>query len=145
MKRRMGELMAEEGLEYGDRTHTYNSRLAQELAVWGDEAGVTDALHDALYRAYFVDARNLALTDVLVDVAVTVGLDPDEARQVIEHRRYRSVIDTHWDRARNMGVTGVPTFVADGSAVVGAQPYEALEALMSRIGVDKLSVTGEAS
>lgn len=137
--------MAEEGLEYGDRTHTYNSRLAQELAVWGDEAGVTDALHDALYRAYFVDARNLALTDVLVDVAVTVGLDPDEARQVIEHRRYRSVIDTHWDRARNMGVTGVPTFVADGSAVVGAQPYEALEALMSRIGVDKLSVTGEAS
>ena len=137
--------MAEEGLEYGDRTHTYNSRLAQELAVWGDEAGVTDALHDALYRAYFVDARNLALTDVLVDAAVTVGLDPDEARQVIEHRRYRSVIDTHWDRARNMGVTGVPTFVADGSAVVGAQPYEALEALMSRIGVDKLSVTGEAS
>ncbi len=137
--------MAEEGLEYGDRTHTYNSRLAQELAVWGDEAGVTDALHDALYRAYFVDARNLALTDVLVDVAVTVGLDPGAARQVIEHRRYRSVIETHWDRARNMGVTGVPTFVADGSAVVGAQPYEALEALMSRIGVDKLSVTGEAS
>ena len=48
MKRRFGALMAEEGLEYGERTHTYNSRLAQELAVWGDEAGVTDALHDAL-------------------------------------------------------------------------------------------------
>ena len=38
-----------------------------------------------------------------------------------------------------VGVTGVPTFVADGFGVVGAQPYEALEALMARVGVAKLS------
>jgi predicted DsbA family dithiol-disulfide isomerase len=139
MKRRFGALMAEEGLEYGERTHTYNSRLAQELAVWGDEAGVTDALHDALFRAYFVEARNLALTDVLVDVAATVGLDAAEACQAMEERRYRSIVDAHWERARNMGVTGVPTFVADGYAVVGAQPYEAMEGLMSQVGVHKLS------
>ena len=130
--------MAAEGLQYGERTHTYNSRLAQELAVLGDEAGVTDALHDALFRAYFVDARNLALTDVLVDVAGTVGLDPTEARTAMEDRRYRSTVDAHWNRAKSMGVTGVPTFVADGFGVVGAQPYEALEALMSRVGVAKL-------
>jgi len=36
MKRQMRELMAEAGLEYGERTHTYNSRLAQELAKWAD-------------------------------------------------------------------------------------------------------------
>ncbi len=144
MKSRLGALMAAEGLPYGDRTHTYNSRLAQELAVWGDEVGVTDALHDALFRAYFVDARNLASTDVLVDVAGTVGLDPTEAHQAMDDRRYRSTVDAHWDRAKSAGVTGVPTFVADGFGVVGAQPYEALEALMSRVGVAKLSVTDEA-
>ena len=36
MRKRMKELMAEAGLEYGDRTHTYNSRLAQELGKWAD-------------------------------------------------------------------------------------------------------------
>ena len=29
------ELMRLEGLPYGNRTHTYNSRLAQELSKWG--------------------------------------------------------------------------------------------------------------
>ena len=127
MKRRFGALMAEEGLEYGERTHTYNSRLAQELAVWGDEAGVTDALHDALFRAYFVEARNLALTDVVVDVAATVGLDAAEACQAMEERRYRSIVDAHWERARNMGVTGVPTYIANRQfAAQGAETSEKL-------------------
>jgi len=138
MRRRLVTLMAEEGLEYGDRTHTYNSRLAQELAVWGDESGVTDALHDALFRAYFVQARNVGSIDVLVDIADSVGLDASEARSVLEDRRYESMIDAHWDSARSAGVTGVPTFVADGFGVVGAQPYEALQGLMSRAGVAKL-------
>ena len=137
MRRRLATLIADEGLEYGDRSHTYNSRLAQELAVWGDEVGVTDALHDGLFRAYFVDALNLAETDVLVDVARTVDLDAREARAVIEDRRYRSAVDAHWDRARRAGVTGVPSFVADGLGLVGAQPYETLEELMSRVGVGR--------
>ena len=139
MKSRLGALMAEEGLPYGVRTPTYNSRLAQELAALGDEAGVTDALHDALFRAYFVDARNIAATDVLLDIANAVDLDATEARATIEDRRYETTVDAHWDRARSVGVTGVPTFVAHGFGVVGAQPYESLEALMDRTGVGKRS------
>ena len=134
MRSRLVALMDEEGLEYGDRTHTYNSRLAQELAMWGDEEGVTDALHDALYRAYFVDVRNLAETDVLVDVAESVGLDGTRARAVVEERTHRETIDDHWRRATDMGASGVPTFVSEGFGVVGAQSYEALEDLVSRAG-----------
>jgi predicted DsbA family dithiol-disulfide isomerase len=134
MTRRLRVLMAKEGLEYGDRTHTYNSRLAQELAVAGDAAGVTDALHDALFAAYFVDARNLASPEVLMEIARKVGLDEAEARRAIEERAYRSEVDEHWRRARMLGVTGVPTFVVGGFGVVGAQPYEALEGLLLRAG-----------
>jgi predicted DsbA family dithiol-disulfide isomerase len=135
MRQRLLERMAAEGLEYGDRTHSYNSRLAQELAVWGDGLGATDALHDALFRAYFVDGANLADPEVLAGAAESAGLDPDEARHVVLERPFRDVIDAHWERARRMGVTGVPTFVANGFAVVGAQPYEALRSLMERAGV----------
>jgi predicted DsbA family dithiol-disulfide isomerase len=135
MSQRLRVLMTQEGLEYGERTHTYNSRLAQELAVSGDEHGVTDALHDALFRAYFVEGRNLASTDVLLEIAHSAGLQRSVARAAIEDRVNRSVIDAHWSRARAIGVTGVPTFVANGMGVVGAQPYETLERLMSQAGI----------
>ena len=40
-----------------------------------------------------------------------------------------NAVDADWAKSRQYGVTGVPTFVAGGYGVVGAQPYEALEQL----------------
>ena len=74
MYARMKGLMDAEGLPYGRRTHTYNSRLAQELGKWADTQPGGEAIHDALYKAYFVDARNIGDPDVLVDIAQSVGL-----------------------------------------------------------------------
>ena len=136
-QRRLVELMRAEGLPYGDRSHTYNSRLAQELAVWADGLGATDAFHDALFHAYFVDGRNLWDTEVLLVAAGAAGLDADEARAVIEERSCSDAVDAHWQTAMRMGVTGVPTFVASGYGVVGAQPYEVLESLMEKVGVPR--------
>ena len=134
MSAKLVPLMEAEGLEYGVRTHTYNSRLAQELAVWGDEKGVTDELHDALFKAYFVHNRNVAHTEVLVDAAASVGLDAAEAQMVLEERTYRDTIDDHWKRTTDLSVTGVPACVSEGFGVVGAQPYEVLEDLAGRAG-----------
>ncbi len=90
---RMKGLMDAEGLPYSRRTHSYNSRLAQELGKWADTQPGGAALHDALYKAYFVEARNIG------DL--------------------------------------VPTFVAGGYGVVGAQPYEVLEQLAERAGAPR--------
>lgn len=135
MSRRLQGLMAGEGLEYGHRTHTYNSRVAQELAVAGDAAGVTDALHDALFRAYFVEGLNLAAPEVLYRVAQAAGLGEASAKAVIDHRQNREIVDGHWRRARGLGVTGVPTFVVDRQGLVGAQPYETLQEFMAQVGI----------
>ncbi len=135
--------MAQGGLEYRRRTHTYNSRLAQELAIAGDAAGVTDALHDVLFRAYFVDGRNLASKEVLLHAGHTAGLPEESIRAVLDDRVHRSTLDGHWSRARRLGVTGVPTFVLNGFAVVGAQPYETLETLVARAGVGRRAPPSE--
>lgn len=133
MRERMKALMAEAGLDYGDRSHTYNSRLAQELAKWAERQPGGEAIHDALYRAYFVDAMNIAEIDVLVTIAESIGLDGEQARAAIENREYRDEVDRDWQRSHETGVTGVPTFYANDLVVVGCQPYETLEKFVLHI------------
>ncbi len=122
--------MDAEGLPYGERTHTYNSRLAQELGKWADTQPGGEALHDALFRAYFVEARDISQPSVLLEIAERVGLPVDEARRVLQDRTFKAAVDADWALSRRYGVTGVPTFVAGRRGVVGAQPYEVLEQLV---------------
>lgn len=136
MYRRMKLLMDAEGLPYARRERTYNSRLAQELGKWGEFAD-RPAIHDALYRAYFVDGTDIGDVGALVGIAERVGLPADEARRVLNERSFRAAVDRDWAQARAQGVTGVPTFVAGGRAVVGAQPYETLENLVQVAGAKR--------
>jgi len=132
MQAQMKARMDAEGLPYGERTMTYNSRLAQELGKWADTQPGGEALHDALFRAYFVDARDISQPAVLLDIVQRAGLPVDGARAVLELRTFAAAVDADWELSRRIGVTGVPTFVAGRHGVVGAQPYEALEQLVKR-------------
>ena len=132
MQAQMRARMAAEGLPYGSRSMTYNSRLAQELGAWADSQPGGETIHDALFGAYFVDARNIGDPEVLVEIAKSVGLSAEAAREVIEKRTHKAAIDADWEKSHEYGVTGVPTFVIGRNGVVGAQPYEALEQLVAQ-------------
>jgi predicted DsbA family dithiol-disulfide isomerase len=132
MYAQMKARMTAEGLPYGERTMTYNSRLAQELGKWADTQAGGEAIHDALFRAYFVEARDISRPEVLLEIAAGVGLSVAGAREVLERRTFKEAVDADWALSREYGITGVPTFVAGRYGVVGAQPYEALEALVRK-------------
>ena len=132
MQAQMRARMQAEGLPYGNRSMTYNSRLAQELGVWADSQPGGEAIHDAIFRAYFVDGRNIGDPEVLVAIAKSAGLSPEGAREVLEKRSHRAAVDADWERSRRYGITGVPTFVIGENGIVGAQPYEALEQLVAQ-------------
>ena len=80
------ELMRLEGLPYGNRTHTYNSRLAQELSKWGERFPESSLLNQKIFEAYFVDGQNLANQNLLVKLAGEAGLSTQEASEVLENR-----------------------------------------------------------
>ena len=130
MHARMKGLMDMEGLSYNRRTHTYNSRLAQEIAKWADSQPGLERIHDALYRAYFVDGRNIGDPGVLIAIAQAAGLPSDGAHEVLTKRTFKPAVDADWAKARQAGITGVPSFMAGNHKVAGAQPYDVLAELV---------------
>lgn len=131
---RMKRLMHDEGLPFGDRTMTYNSRLAQELASYAVTQPRGEQIHDRLFQAYFVDGLNIASVDNLIGIATSIGLCEEDCREILTSRRYRKAVDTDWNRSRALGLTGVPAFVVGQHGVTGAQPYEVIEQLLEQSG-----------
>ena len=126
---RMRQIAAGEGLPFGDRRYTYNSRLAQELGKWAEAQGRGDLFHGLAFRAYFAEGKNIFQPNVLIELAAAAGLSPAEAEAVLSERRFAAAVDGDWERSRKLGITAVPTFLARGRRLVGAQPYQKLRAL----------------
>ena len=93
MHAQMKARMDAEGLPYGERTITYNSRLSQELGKWADTQPGGEAFHDAMFRAYFVQARNISDPAVLLEIVAEVGLPVAGAREVLEKRTFKDAVD----------------------------------------------------
>jgi predicted DsbA family dithiol-disulfide isomerase len=129
MKERLQKMFAAEGLPWGERNRTFNSRLAQELACWAVTLPSGEGIHDALFRAYFVDSQNLADPETLVRLAGGIGLPTEEARVVLHERRFKEAVDRDWQRSYRLGIRGVPAYSFGEQILVGAQPYEVLEDL----------------
>lgn len=121
------QVAAQEGLALGEREMTYNSRLAQELGKWAESQGRGDAFHNEVFRAYFVQGKNIAKISELKEMAGAVGLSPETARDVLEKRIFREAVDRDWAHSRQLGITAVPTFLMNRKTLVGAQPYDVLE------------------
>ena len=127
MRARLKQVAGGLGLPLGERSMTFNSRLAQELARWAESRGKGDEFHDAVFRAYFVGGKNIGKIDILAELARSIGLSDEEARTILAKRPFRKEVDSDWSRAHELGITAVPTFVINRETLVGAAPYEDLE------------------
>ena len=134
---RLKKVAEELGLPLGERKKTYNSRRAQELGKWAESRGKGDEFHDAIFRAYFADGKNIARATVLAAIVKGMGLSEKEVREVLKKRTFQDAVDSDWELAYQLGISSVPTFVVDDEAVVGAQPYEVLEQFLLEKGVKR--------
>lgn len=124
MMARMRKVAAELKLPFGDRTHTYNSRNAQELGKWAEQQGQGLAFQDAVYRAYFVKGLNISQPEILTALVADLGMDADQAEDVLRSRSYSEAVDADWQRSRAMGITAVPSVLYGNRKLVGFRPYE---------------------
>jgi predicted DsbA family dithiol-disulfide isomerase len=135
MLKRLEQTARELGLPFGERRMSFNSRRAQEAAKWAELHGKADPFHDAVFRAYFANGRNLHEIETLAAAAESIGLKGADLEEVIRNKTFKSAVDQDWLRSHQVGITAVPTFRLNGETLVGAQPYEQLAAFLSARGV----------
>ncbi|MBM3409206.1 MAG: DsbA family oxidoreductase [Betaproteobacteria bacterium] len=102
------------------------------------QEGLQDALVEALFVAYFQQARDLTDVSELRRIAHEAGLSESAVDQALGDAQAHLAIAEADQRARRAGIRGVPCFIVNGrSAVSGAQGADAI--------IDTMLLEAEAS
>lgn len=104
---------------------TPNTLNAHRLIHWAGIEGRQTAAVSALFKAYFVDARDIGDVEVLADIADSIEMDAAVMTKLLQTDVDAQEILDRDAHSRKMGVNSVPTFIVGGKhAVPGAQPPE---------------------
>ncbi len=127
-------LGAELGLPFAfDRIRRAPNTLdAHRLIRWAGSAGVQREVVDRLFKAYFVEGRDIGDRAVLIAIAAESGLDGDIVEKLLAEGADAEVVQREIAEAQAIGVTGVPFFIFAGRlAVPGAQDPAMLRRAMA--------------
>ena len=113
---------------------TPNTLNAHRLIHWAGIEGRQTAAVDALFDAYFVQARDIGDSEVLADIADSIGMDAAVVLRLLNTEEDADDIRARDSHSRQMGVNSVPTFIVAGKhAVPGAQPPELWAKVISEL------------
>lgn len=104
----------------------YAARAA--LAVWRTQPERYDAFHNAL----MVGTGQLS-EDLVLERAVSVGVDLDQMRQEMDDPEIQRIIQENQQLARDLGISGTPSFVIGDQIIGGAQPLAVFEEAVRRV------------
>jgi predicted DsbA family dithiol-disulfide isomerase len=132
-------LAARLGVEMRYPTRATRTRKAHEAVAFARERGSFEAMHEAVYRAYWRDARDIGRIDVLMEIGAEVGLDPMDLRVELDIDKWAERVERDAGWAALLGVTGVPAYLLyvpdatgrtaeSGELRAGMQRYDELRA-----------------
>jgi len=135
----IAEECATVGLPFRAPARTPNSRRALSTAevVRRLAPAQFPAIDDALFRAHFVEGRDLGDGAVLDEIVASGGLSPDEVRAAVDGGEGQAAVTASMVRAHANGVAATPAwlFGPDGEGLVlpGVQPRELYERIVTRL------------
>ena len=134
LNEQMTQTAAAEGLDFHfERIRGGNTFDAHRLLHLARDRGLQLELKERLLLATFTEGEPIADRDALVKLAADVGINPDEARQVLDSDTYADDVRADEQQAAAYGITGVPFFVVDQKyGVSGAQPAGVLLEVLQR-------------
>ncbi len=85
----------------------------------------------AIYRALFVDDRDISDMNVVLDIAIDVGADRTAVAEAVESAEIKDRLKNEVASALEKGVFGSPYIVCDGEPFFGADRLPQLEARLA--------------
>ena len=122
----------EVGLDFNaDKAVVANSFNGHRLIQFAKTKGLGNEAEEELFKAHFTEGKNIDNTEVLLQTAINIGLDENEAREMLASGAFAKEVKQDEMQAQHFGISGVPFFVLnDKYAVSGAQsPDTFLQAL----------------
>ncbi len=105
-----------------DRVEVAPNTLLSHVLIALAPAERQSAVVDEIERAYFEEGRNIGESAVLTDLAAGVGFDPVAVADGLGSKTAQDAVRAEADKARRLGVSGVPLFLVAGAvALSGAQ------------------------
>jgi len=126
---------AGEGIDFAfDRiAKSPNTLDSHRLIRWAGSAGVQDAVVERLFKAYFVEGRDIGDAAVLTDVAGEAGMDTALVSELLGNGSDLALVEREAGMANQMGISGVPTFIFDSKFMIsGAREPEILVRVMDK-------------
>ncbi len=95
------------------------------------DAPVARALLDEIYRAYFVDGRDIGRVDVLAELAFAAGIGDAMLDGILDGEAHAGEVREAVDAAYAAGIHGVPAIVVEGRLI--SEGAEAAASLADRL------------
>jgi len=99
-----------------------NTLNAHRLMKWAQGQGFGQPCADALFIAFMEKGGDIGNIDTLCAIADKIGMDADIVRGLLAEDKDKQDVQNEIMFFRNLGISGVPTFIYNGQfAVQGAQ------------------------
>lgn len=125
--------------DFRQRDRIPNTRRALALAEVAREEGRLDAYRKRAMEAHWRDGLNLEDDGDLLAIASDAGLSADAVERSKSDPKYLERVDAARQEAENIGVQGIPTFVAGNLGLSGCQPFSVLADFATQAGAARRS------
>ena len=132
--RQLDERGEKMGIRFGPQPLMSNSRLAMQGGEFAKDHGKYDAYHEAVFRAFFTDCKDIGDRSVIQEIASRIGLDAAALDAALERNIYLPRLQAATRAAKVNGFSAAPTFVIEGyGSISGAQPIDTFRTILCRV------------
>src|ERR1700730_12264507 len=119
---------AEVGIDFEhDKIERTPNTLASHKLLWlAGKHGAQDAAVEALFRAYFVEGRDIGKDEVLVELGEGVAVAGADKREALQDQQVARAVGEEEARCHTLAVGGVPTFVVNGQPLASGAQHESV-------------------
>lgn len=127
LMRNVEKLAKDVNLEIRLPSRLSNSKMALKIAEFAKNKGKFKEYHDEVFKAYWLEEKDIGDSGVLFNIVERVGLDVGDLKEYLKSGLAAKKISEYLQEIRGYGISGVPTFFIGYDIFTGVQPYEVLK------------------